>query len=116
MHFTVSLRRSAPLCLLFSALWPLTPARALTQFETLCAGSDPVSGFLAGNGIVTGSTVPETDEWNSSLEGSPATSVSLSNPHIAMADALGNVFIADKASHQILKVGPDGHIGVFAGS
>ncbi len=117
MHSSVSpTRRFTVLCPLLAALWPFTPARALTEFETLCAGYDPVTGFLAGNGIVTTSTVPETDEWNSFSEGSVATSVNLSNPHIAMADALGNVFIADKASHQILKVGPDGHIGVFAGS
>jgi hypothetical protein len=33
-----------------------------------------------------------------------------------MGDALGNTYIADKASNQILKVGSDGKINVFAGT
>jgi len=40
----------------------------------------------------------------------------LSNPHIAGADAYGNVFIADKASHSILKITTDGLIHTFAGT
>ncbi len=101
---------------------------ALTEFQTLTASFDPISGYLAGNGIVTTSTVPETSEWLSSYDlaldpvAHPtavfplATSVNLSNPHIAMADAYGNVYIGDKASNCILKVTTDGRIRRFAGT
>ncbi len=56
--------------------------------------------------------------WTPSMEGAPANSpsVSLSNPHMAAADAYGNVYIADKASHAILKITPDGLIHTFAGT
>ncbi len=56
--------------------------------------------------------------WTPSMEGMPAnsSSVSLSNPHIAAADALGNVYIADKASHAVLKITLDGTIHTFAGT
>jgi len=36
--------------------------------------------------------------------------------HFAIADANGNVYIADKDSHSILKVSPDGRIHTFAGT
>ena len=54
--------------------------------------------------------------WTSDMEGGPATSASLSNPHIAAADAYGNIYVADKASHAILKLTPDGTIHTFAGT
>ncbi len=53
--------------------------------------------------------------WQPSFEGAPATSVWLSNPHMAQADAYGNIYIADKASHTVLKITPDGNIHTFAG-
>ena len=54
--------------------------------------------------------------WLSDYEGTAAKHVSLSNPHIAAADAFGNTYIADKASHAILKVSSDGLIHTFAGT
>jgi hypothetical protein len=89
---------------------------ALTEFQILSASFDATSGYLAGNGIVTTSTVPETNEWIPSYVNADAVNVNLSNPHIAMGDALGNTYIADKASHQILKVGTNSKINVFAGT
>ncbi|HTI69908.1 MAG TPA: hypothetical protein VMF06_08080 [Candidatus Limnocylindria bacterium] len=56
------------------------------------------------------------DFWVPSYEGAPATAVSLSNPHIASADVYGNVYIADKYSHAILRITPDGLIHTFAGT
>ena len=54
--------------------------------------------------------------WTPGWEGAPATTVGLSNPHIAAADAYGNVYIADKASHSILKITTNGLIHTFAGT
>ncbi|HTH47762.1 MAG TPA: hypothetical protein VMB21_09650 [Candidatus Limnocylindria bacterium] len=54
--------------------------------------------------------------WTSAQEGAPAKTASFSNPHIAAADAYGNTYIADKASHAILKITPDGLVHTFAGT
>src|SRR6185295_2460474 len=54
--------------------------------------------------------------WSSANEGANARFVGLSNPHMAAADAYGNVYIADKASHSILKITKDGLIHTFAGT
>ena len=49
-------------------------------------------------------------------EGALATTVPLSNPHMAQADAYGNIYIADKASHSVLKITTDGRVHTFAGT
>src|SRR5712671_1623896 len=54
--------------------------------------------------------------WTPDSEGAPAAGVGLSNPHMAAADAYGNIYIADKASHSILKITADGLIHTFAGT
>lgn len=54
--------------------------------------------------------------WLPDFEDAMAVNVSLSNPHMAGADAFGNVYIADKASHSILKITPDGVVHTFAGT
>ena len=54
--------------------------------------------------------------WLSEYEGAAAKHVSLSNPHIAAADAFGNTYIADKTSHSILRISSDGLIHTFAGT
>src|SRR5689334_19084107 len=54
--------------------------------------------------------------WDSSYEGQPAVSASLSNPHNAGADAYGNIYIADKSSQSILKISTDGLVHTFAGT
>ncbi|MHA3771233.1 hypothetical protein ACXR0O_06800 [Verrucomicrobiota bacterium sgz303538] len=54
--------------------------------------------------------------WTPSSEGALARGTALSNPHMAAEDALGNLYIADKASHSILKITPDGRIHTFAGT
>ena len=56
------------------------------------------------------------DFWTSEEEGAVAKTSTLSNPHIAEADAYGNIYIADKANHAILKLTPDGRIHSFAGT
>ncbi len=55
------------------------------------------------------------NKWVPQFEGGPATNALLSRPHIAMADAAGNVFIADKEAHAVRQVTPDGLIHTVAG-
>ena len=68
---------------------------------------------IAGNGLGRLDTV---SYWSPAYEGGPATSAALSRPHIAMADRAGNIYIADKNSHSVLKVAPDGTIHTHAGT
>jgi hypothetical protein len=68
---------------------------------------------IAGNGFGRLDTV---SYWSPSFEGGPAPAAALSRPHIAMADSAGNVYIADKNSHSVLMVTPDGMIHTYAGT
>lgn len=54
--------------------------------------------------------------WQPWYEGGPAAWAALSRPHFAQADRAGNIYIADKNSHSILKVTPAGNIYTFAGT
>lgn len=57
------------------------------------------------------------NEWAASFEGALATEVELSRPHMAMADAAGDLYIADKEAHAIRKVlVADGTIHTVAGT
>lgn len=68
---------------------------------------------IAGNGFGGNDGV---NYWQPGFEGGYATNATLSRPHIAVADTAGNVFIADKNSHSVLKVTPDGRIHTVAGT
>lgn len=68
---------------------------------------------------VAGTGVGQTDGvsyWQPSFEGGSGGVAALSRPHFAQADRAGNIYIADKNSHTILKVTPDGNIHTFAGT
>lgn len=82
-----------------------------TSFERLVARYDILS-TLAGKGAKR----DEGNEWSTTFEGGPATDAELSRPHMAMADSLGRVFIADKEAHAIRRVDPDGRIHTVAGT
>jgi hypothetical protein len=69
---------------------------------------------VAGSGNEGG--VDGVNYWQTSFEGGFATNAALSRPHIALADASGNLFIADKNSHSVLKITPDGRIHTVAGT
>ena len=56
------------------------------------------------------------NSWQPAYEGGSAIAAELSNPHMAQADAAGNIYIADKESHSILKVTPAGTIHTVAGT
>ena len=68
---------------------------------------------IAGNGY---GRLDTDSYWSPAYEGGPATSAALSRPHIAMADRAGNVYIADKNSHSVLRIAPDGTIHTHAGT
>ncbi len=54
--------------------------------------------------------------WLPAMEGTNALHVELSNTHVTMADAAGNLYLADKASHSVLKMTPEGRIHTVAGT
>jgi hypothetical protein len=68
---------------------------------------------IAGSG---NGSVDNVNYWQPGFEGAFATNVALSRPHIAVCDPAGNIFIADKNSHSILKVTPDGRLHTVAGT
>ena len=68
---------------------------------------------IAGNGL---GQVDGVNYWQTYYEGGAGAWAALSRPHFAMADRAGNVFIADKNSHSILKVAPEGAITTVAGT
>jgi hypothetical protein len=83
----------------------------ISAFEGLVARYDLLT-TLAGRGRQR----DEGNEWVSAYEGGPATASELSRPHMAMADATGHIFIADKEAHAIRRVDPDGTIHTVAGT
>jgi hypothetical protein len=99
------------------------PPNSASEYRLRCLSVAPGNAFVnlarsygvittvAGNGLGTGA-----NNWIPSYEGAVATEVSLSNPTFAMADHAGNIFIADRGSHSVLKVTPDGRIRTVAGT
>lgn len=63
-----------------------------------------------------GATDTGTNEWVAGFEAGAATGAELSRPHMAQADAAGNIYIADKEAHAIRKVTPAGTITTYAGT
>ncbi|MFT5190284.1 MAG: sugar lactone lactonase YvrE, partial [Verrucomicrobiales bacterium] len=56
------------------------------------------------------------NDWSPKMEGKAATKADLSRPHMTMADAAGNLYIADKEAHAVRKVLTDGTIHTIAGT
>ncbi len=95
----------------------------LWVFLTLLARGDSASEWVElqatyGNLThVAGTAFTQNDNaWQPGYEGGSALAAELSNPHMAAADAAGNIYIADKESHSILKVTPAGTIHTAAGT
>src|SRR6266404_4609962 len=126
-RLTVIQCRRGPRALLFPFMkTPFLVVLLLAFLSSIARGdefADMSAGFgttltLAGVHHATTSN-PEGSAinfWTNSAEGAVASTVGLSNPHIAGADAYGNVYIADKASHSILKITTNGLIHTFAGT
>jgi hypothetical protein len=62
-----------------------------------------------------GGATDDSNKWLPAFEGGYATNALLSGPHIALGDRAGNIYIADKNSHGIRKLTPDGRIFTVAG-
>ncbi|HEX2232245.1 MAG TPA: hypothetical protein VHG69_02655, partial [Thermoleophilaceae bacterium] len=69
---------------------------------------------VAADGTV--STVAGTGSFGYSGDGGPGTSARLASPTDVVADAAGNVYIADFNNHRIRRVTPGGVITTFAGT
>ena len=54
--------------------------------------------------------------WQPQFEGGAAQFASLSRPHYAMADKAGNIYIADKNSHAVLRVSTGGTVHTHCGT
>lgn len=54
--------------------------------------------------------------WNELAEGGSGAAAALSRPHYAMADRAGMIYIADKNSHSVLRLQPDGTIHTHCGT
>lgn len=68
---------------------------------------------ICGNGV---GRVDGLSYWLPQFEGGPAVNASLSRPHVALADAAGNIYIADKNSQAVLRVAPSGLVYTHAGT
>ncbi len=88
-----------------------------TEFTDYAAGFSTTT-VLAGAHQTTTNNLDGTaiNFWSSAFENQPAVNATLSNPHMAQADAYGNIYIADKSSHAILKITTDGLIHTYAGT
>lgn len=81
-----------------------------TELERLLAGFGKLH-VAAGKHA----SLDNDHDWRTTMEGSSATAADLSRPHMAMADAVGNIYIADKESSAIRKVDVHGTITTVAG-
>ncbi len=85
-----------------------------------CAAAGDYDVILASYGepeLIAGvGQQKDVNGWLPSMEGANALSVELSNTHMTMADAAGNLYLADKESHSILKMTPDGNVHTVAGT
>ena len=106
-----------PTLLAILGTWfPPAPARA-TEFTDLVNSYGGVTNIIGIHQTTTNN--PDgtgINFWQPAFEGAPASTVALSGPHIAAADAFGNLYIADKTSHSILKITRDGLVHTFAGT
>ncbi len=82
-----------------------------TQIDQLIQSFDLLS-TIAGKG---GNGDGDENMWLDEFEGGKAVDAVLSGPHMAMADSMGNVYIADKNAHAIRKVDTAGIITTVAG-
>ncbi len=99
---------------LLALILTIGPEVSGSEFTELTSRLGPlrtVSGLLKPSGTLT-----DQNDWVPAFEGASATLIKLSNPHISAADALGNIYVADKASHSILKITPDGKVHTWVGT
>ena len=113
----MNLPRQFCLCVFTAVLCTIQGSIHADEFQDLTAGFGTLTTLMGSHQSTTNNPDGTAiNFWTAAYEGAPANSIILSNPHIAMGDALGNIYIADKASHSVLKVTPDGRVHTFAGT
>ncbi len=90
------------------------------DLPTCVEPTDEFAELVASYGIIetiagSGRFRENGNYWDDDFEGGPATEAELSRPHNCMGDVAGNYYIADKESHAIRKVSPEGIITTWAG-
>src|SRR5687767_5783547 len=91
-------------------LFPLFPALIMSAWPASAAEWDDLKAqyqtvtVVGGAGLLSGDNNP--NEWNA-VEGLNALSAELSEPHFAMEDIHGRIFVADKNAHAIRRIDPD---------
>jgi hypothetical protein len=99
-------------------LFPLFPALIMSAWPASAAEWDDLKAqyqtvtVVGGAGLLSGDNNP--NEWNA-VEGLNALSAELSEPHFAMEDIHGRIFVADRNAHAIRRIDPDGTIHTVAG-
>lgn len=118
MNTSFSMKNSpiSILSILAAALLATTSVRG-DEFHDLAASFGTTLG-LVGVYHATTSNPDGTaiNFWTPASEGAVARTVGLSNPHMAAADAYGNIYIADKAGQAVLKITTNGLIHTYAGT
>ena len=103
------------------------PVDATNQFIRLrtvdvSATAQGFTNLIQSYGVletICGDGVGRTDGvsyWQPQFEGGVAAYASLSRPHYAMADKAGNIYIADKNSHSVLRVATNGTVQTYCGT
>lgn len=88
------------------------PAVAIADDWTLMLQGYREIEWIAG---LSGQSADNGNEWNNA-DGLPAVEAELSEPHSAMADLAGNIYVADKNAHAIRMIRPDGILITVAGT
>lgn len=104
--------------------FPVGPSNCFVRlcFSDVSATSQGFTNLIRAYGLLetaAGTGVGRVDDvsyWESSFEGAAAASAALSRPHYAMVDRAGNIYIADKNSHSVLRVATNGLIYTHAGT
>ena len=99
-------------CVLLALPLPVSQTAVAGQFETMMDSFGNLV-TVAGRGQIREKPV---NGWLTTMEGGSAKDAELSRPHMTMADAAGNLYVADKGGHAIRKVTPDGTIHTIAGT
>ncbi len=106
--------------------WPawLACAAALLARAPLAAASLESDAVLANFGPLEwigginqqDASNTNASEWLPEYEGLPATAANLSEPHSAIGDLQGNIYVADKNAHAIRRIDRNGLIHTVAGT
>lgn len=99
-------------CLLGIFLLGLSRVAASVESDAVLADFGPLE-WIAG---IDGEVSDNSSEWLPSYENQPATEVDLSEPHSAMGDFAGNVYVADKNANAIRVIDGSGIIRTVAGT